>query len=512
MNPTNHFHGCCGAASCGTCPSSGVARRSFLTGMGAAAALAVPLGASEKSTDPLRQQPIQMALRVQPVLLYSTPARRNVGSWRNWGGIQTEQDASAEKERIGKELSHMKTGANFPIEILPLVGVKDDATAAKVAAADHDVTLVYAAGADTKLIELLTPPSKYNLIFLRHRSGPVYLWYEITHPRYLRKTVDQYGQPGMDVDDVIVDSHAEILYRLRALAALKNTLGKRVVCLGGPSGWGAGGRKAPDLARERWKLDLKTVGYPELGERLKRARANEALVKKCNADADRYLKQKGTKLETGREFVERCFLLTEIFQDLLDEHKTDTMTIQACMGTVMTVTETTACLPLSLLNDKGYMAFCESDFVVIPSGILLHYISGTPVFLNDPTYPHDGIVTLAHCTAPRKMDGTNVEPARILTHFESDFGASPKVEMRKGAAVTNIVPDFDLKKWTGFSGEIVDVPFLPICRSQIDVSIKGDTKTLLKEMGGFHWMTSYGDHLKEVQYAVKKMGVDWAKV
>ncbi|MCK7524027.1 MAG: hypothetical protein MZV64_43570 [Ignavibacteriales bacterium] len=27
------------------------------------------------------------------------------------------------------------------------------------------------------------------------------------------------------------------------------------------------------------------------------------------------------------------------------------------------------------------------------------------MFLNDPTYPHDGIITLAHCTAPRKMDG-----------------------------------------------------------------------------------------------------------
>jgi L-fucose isomerase-like protein len=36
---------------------------------------------------------------------------------------------------------------------------------------------------------------------------------------------------------------------------------------------------------------------------------------------------------------------------------------------------------LALLNDEGLIAFCESDFVVIPSGILLHYISGKPVFL-----------------------------------------------------------------------------------------------------------------------------------
>ncbi|MEK7408250.1 MAG: hypothetical protein AAB225_24530 [Acidobacteriota bacterium] len=95
--------------------------------------------------------------------------------------------------------------------------------------------------------------------------------------------------------------------------------------------------------------------------------------------------------------------------------------INQCMGTIMPMSETTACLPLSILNDEGYMAFCESDFVVIPAGVLLHYISGRPVFFHNPTYPHDGQITLAHCTAPRKMDGKTLEPVRILTHFESGY-------------------------------------------------------------------------------------------
>ena len=56
----------------------------------------------------------------------------------------------------------------------------------------------------------------------------------------------------------------------------------------------------------------------------------------------------------------------------------------------MPIAQTSACLTLSVLNDAGYMAFCESDFVVIPAGILLAQISGRPQFLNDPTYPHDG--------------------------------------------------------------------------------------------------------------------------
>jgi hypothetical protein len=110
------------------------------------------------------------------------------------------------------------------------------------------------------------------------------------------------------------------------------------------------------------------------------------------------------------------------------------------------------------------------------------------------------------------MDGVRYEPVRILTHFESDYGAAPKVEMRKGQAVTNLVPDFEVRKWVGFLGEVVDNPFLAICRSQIDVAIKGDTQKLLEEMKGFHWMTCYGDYLRESAYALKKLGVEWVKV
>ena len=75
--------------------------------------------------------------------------------------------------------------------------------------------------------------------------------------------------------------------------------------------------------------------------------------------------------------------------------------------------DTTACMPLSWLNDEGYVALCESDFVVVPTGILLHYISGKPVFMHNSTFPHKAIVTCAHCTAPQRMDGKRYEPARI---------------------------------------------------------------------------------------------------
>ena len=204
--------------------------------------------------------------------------------------------------------------------------------------------------------------------------------------------------------------------------------------------------------------------------------------------------------------------LQRIRQELSDmENKADcqAITISGCMGTIMPIAETSACMTLCLLNDAGYMAFCESDFVVIPSGVLLVNISGRPMFLNDPTYPHDGVITLAHCTAPRKMNGKELEPVRIMTHFESDYGAAPKVEMRKGQIVTNIVPDFASKRWVGLLGEIIDAPFMDICRSQIDIRYDCDDLTLAERMPGFHWMTGYGDYMSELGYALKKVGIKW---
>jgi len=185
------------------------------------------------------------------------------------------------------------------------------------------------------------------------------------------------------------------------------------------------------------------------------------------------------------------------------------ITINGCMQTVMPVSETTACLPLSILNDEGALAFCESDFVAIPAGVLLRHIARTPVFLGNGSFPYGGLVTMSHCTAPRRMDGRERERVRLLTHYESDFGAAPKVEMRKGQRVTVLNADFAGRRWLGFGGEIAGVPFHPICRTQIEIGVAGDTARLARELRGWHWIAAYGDWLRETGYALSKAGLDW---
>ncbi len=456
--------------------------------------------------------PIRHVLKVQPVLLYSVPKRKEGVSWRSWGAIQTEEQAAEEKRRIEGELKRLGERADYPLEMRPVATVKTVEEATALAQGDHDTVIAYAAGSPLPVLQALLDPTKHNLMFLRHRSGPVYLWYEIAHPRYLRNGSDEFVQPGMGVEDIVVDDYDEVLWRLRAFGGLKNILGKRILTVGGASGWGMGRTIAPDRARELWKLEMVDLPYPDLGKLIEAAMSDAALMERCRQEADAYLRQPGLTLRTDRSFVVQAFVLTEVFRRAMDAAQTDAITINECMGTIMQVSKTTACLPLSLLNDEGRLAFCESDFVVIPSGILLHYISGKPVFLNDPTHPHENLVTQAHCTAPRKMDGVNLEETILLTHYESDWGVAPKVNMRKGQTVTNLIPDFASRRWVGFEGTIADHPFLDICRSQIDVEIKGDTELLLREMRGFHWMTCYGNYLREVGYILRKVGVDWLNV
>lgn len=494
---------------------SSLSRRDFLKGAGLTALGSVAVGGLSWPLLAGRATPVDEVwrpapLKVKPILVHEVPQRRPQTSWRSWGGIATEADARAEAARIQGELAALSKRAEFPVEFLPVSSIRQAADVEGLRdIAEAQVLLVYAAGGWMDVFDALDKTGKDRIFFCRHKSGPVYLWYEIISPRYLRQHTDALAVKGVDEDDVVIDSQDEILWRLRALAGLHNTLGTKILAIGGPDAWAQPAGVVPKLVVDKWKFDIVTVSYDDLGRLIRQARADTATVQRARTRADAYLGQAGTSLETERSFVENALVLDEVFRALLKKAGCRALTINGCMGTIMPLAETSACLTLSTLNDAGYLAFCESDFVVIPSGVLLSNIAGRPVFLNDPTYPHDGLITLAHCTAPRKMDGRRLEPARILTHFESDYGAAPKVEMAKGQLLTNIVPDFASKRWLGLLGEIVEAPFLPICRSQIDVRFKCDDRTLAKRMPGFHWMSAYGDFTKELPYALRRVGIEW---
>ena len=505
------------------CCSCSLNRREFLGWSAAGTAAATltglsPLYGRETIDDWDPDKPLLQfgtPLKVQPVLMYTVSQYRKQYSYKSWGGIQDDEAADEEVVRISRELKSLVGDPGLAVDVLPVVKVKTVLEAEALRRREFDTLLIYPARGSGDLLRACISKQRDNILFARQRSGPIYYWYEALSVRYLQTATESEEQAKAQgkyahVDDVVIDSLDELKLRLRALYAIKNFLGTKIVALGGPMGKYS--PEAPDIARDVFKMEIVDISYDELAKRILSARNDPGILAQSREWAQRFSALPNTTLSTKMEFVENCFLLYSIFKEMMLEHNTHAFTIKECMATVMPISETTACLTLGLLNDEGYMAFCESDFVIIPPGVLLRHISGKPVFLHNSTFPHNGEVTCAHCIGPRRMDGLNYEPAEITTHFESEYGAAPKVEMPVGQELTFLNPEYSTGRWLGFRGEVIRNPYYEICRSQQDVRIIGDWKKLKSEARDSHWISAYGDYLNEAGYAARKLGLTWENI
>jgi len=499
---------------------SGISRRRFLGCLGGVAALGkmavgVPSPGQSASIELILETGLSAGspLRVKPALLYQLYERRELTSWRAYGGIQRQADVDKEAKKIEEELRKLASTADFSVQILPLARVASDAEAGGVRDSDCDAMLIYASGGEQRWLETLAASGKPSVMFLRHRSGPIYLWYEIAHWRFLRKSEGAFAEPNMDVWDIVVDDYDEVLWRLRALYGLRNALGTKVIAIGGLQSYSRPGEiYGPAHAKKLWKFDIKSVSFDELKEKLSKANADEKFVREVERQTDEFLGQKNTFLRTDKKSVFNSLAAAKVFKEIMDEAGATNIGVAHCMGALIRVIQTPPCLALSVLNDEGFTAFCHVDFTHTPAGVLLRHISAKPSFVSNSHFPHDGIITLAHCSSPRRMNGKDYEPTKIVTHFESDCGAATKVDYRIGQVTTNLIPNLNCTKWIGFRGKIIATPSYDICRSQMDVEIDGDWRKLLSDMQGFHTITCYGDYLREVGYALGKLKIGWESV
>jgi hypothetical protein len=502
---------CCGSMHSGS--EVGLSRRQFLQGVGvtagvlAMAGVASWAGAGEVAAV---EQPFPRgaALRVKPILVYDVPTRREQDSWRGYGAIQTPAAARDEAARIEKELEQLKERAEFPIQVQSVEILDSQAKLKQVAVNDTDLGIVYAAGSCTQW------PLKVPMVmFVRHRSGPFYLGFEIAHWRFLRQNGDQLALKDFDTEDVVVDSQDELLWRLRAIYGLKNAKGTRMLTIGGLEAYSQLAQaNGPRVAKEVWGYDFVNITNEEFARRLSAARSDDKVMRVIEAQAAALASRPNVKLETERQFVFNSYLALHVCRQLLQETGASNFGFSRCMGhTQIAMLGTPPCLVLSLANDEGHTAYCHTDLSHTMPGVLLRWIASRPTFVCNSHQPHDGIFFVAHCQGPRRMDGRDFEPATIMTHYESNYGAACKTHYTLDQVVTAIVPNLACSKWQGFRGKIVGTPSYPACRSQMEIRVDGDWKRLLREMEGFHTQIVYGDYIREVGYALKKLGgqIQW---
>jgi len=299
-------------------------------------------------------------LTVQPVLMYRVPERKPETSWKSWGGVQSDQSADEEANRITQELAALAARCDFALQVLPIIKVKTPEEAAQVHTTAHDVVLVYPATGGGKTLQACFSPTKHTMVFVRHQSGPVYYWYEAMSVAYLQTEKSELTpvtptEKKIHVEDVVVDDYDEMQWRLRALYGVKNFLGTRIVALGGS--WGKYAAEAPQVAQEKFRIQIVDVPYEAIEKRLAATLADKKLARKAKKWTSDYLNLFGTTLKTEEHFVVNAFLLYTLFKDLMRENDATAFTIKSCMGTIMPMSKTTACLTLGLLNDEGYLAF-----------------------------------------------------------------------------------------------------------------------------------------------------------
>ena len=496
---------------------AGISRRGFLGALGAVAAvtrLARGEAAKQESASIAGGQglPKGRAIRVQPVLMYGLAQRQEKTSWRGYGGLSTESDVAAEIGRIKGELAKLVNGAEFPIEVLPLVSVRSQEEGKRAAGTDADAIVLYAASGGTEIVNAVAASKAPMIMFIRHKSGPFYLWYEIAHWRFLRQNGDTFVVPNADVQDIVVDDYGQLLWRLRALYGLVNAKGTKMLAIGGLVAYSEPAQaNGPIHAREVWGYQIESITEQQFADRLVRARSDARVVENAERRADELLKTPNVTLQTDRKFVVNSCLALGVCEQLLVETGASNFGFARCMGReVIEMLDTPPCLVLSLANDAGYTAYCHTDLSHTFPGVLMRWIAGRPTFVCNSHFPHDGLFTVAHCAAPRKMNGRDYEPATLMTHFESDYGAACRVEYTRGQAVTVVIPNLRCTKWQGFRGTIVESPAYPACRSQMEIAIDGDWRRLAAELEGFHTQVIYGDFLREIGYALRKLGkVEW---
>lgn len=222
MNHDENSHkGCCGGHK-NFLQYNEISRRKFvqMTGTGTLGIIALQ-GLSWKvlaDGKPFNDYtPVRKPLIVKPVLTYEIPVKREKTSWRAWGGIQNENDAKAEVNRINGELKEMKSKADFPLDFLPVSEIRNRQDLAGIKDIENaDIVLIYAAGGGMNIFAELNNTGKNIIFFCRHKSGPVYLWYEIISPRYLRQHTDELKVKGIDDEDVVIDSQEDLMWRMRA--------------------------------------------------------------------------------------------------------------------------------------------------------------------------------------------------------------------------------------------------------------------------------------------------------
>lgn len=275
--------------------------------------------------------------------------------------------------------------------------------------------------------------------------------------------------------EVLHGSNEYIVKRIKELARVNTSY--KLGVIGKPSDW----------------LIASTVSY----ENAARLHNVELIDIPINKVCDYYLysiNDYNFKFDYNKEEINKALKLHKALNTIKDEYSLNGLTIR-CFD-LLNKLNTTSCLSLALLNQKGIVATCEGDIPTMISMHILNKVSNQVGFQANPSRidVENKKMILAHCTLPLNM----VDNYYLDTHFESGIGVAIKGYLKE-EKITIFKLSRNLKDYYVTTGSIIrNLEESNLCRTQIEVTIDENIEYFLNRPYGNHHVVIYGDYKKEI--------------
>ncbi|MHB1454171.1 MAG: hypothetical protein ACYCYM_09515 [Saccharofermentanales bacterium] len=173
-----------------------------------------------------------------------------------------------------------------------------------------------------------------------------------------------------------------------------------------------------------------------------------------------------------------------------------------------------ACVPLSLLAEKGYVASCEGDILNTVSMMILSLLSGDTVTYGDAMNHEGNVVKLSTCGfipfsmgVKGKQCIRNFMPHPGFTGIQCSFTLRPEK-----VTVLRLIEDRCGFHIVYFTGRGLDTDLRQGYMPALDVELDGDVNDLVKNYSGQHYAICYGDVSLKIESLAKIMGIKAIRV
>jgi L-fucose isomerase-like protein len=301
------------------------------------------------------------------------------------------------------------------------------------------------------------------------------------------------SKDGKIIHGSIADICSQAFDKFQLHQAIKRIAGETLGIIGEPSDWLIASKANLQAFKKLFGIRFNQIPMEEFNNMLEHLEVHsstefrDAFAEIANNMQAREL-DKAEKIYLALQKAVRNYCLTSL-------------TIR-CFDLLTTMTAT-GCLALSLLNDKGIVAGCESDVPAAVSLIVARHVSNKPAFMANPSWVKEDEAMFAHCTAPASL----VQNCHAATHFESNSSLAIAGKIAAGPACLFKI-SADAASYALIAGELVDSELQQnLCRTQVVFKGAGIKNYLLNNPLGNHQIIIPGNHACEIKEVCNYLGL-----